>query len=102
MNDLKFKLSIMRCLENRKKIIQREEEESGVPGLFSRDTRWVELLAMKTVMEYERELGFIPRDVSAEKVGYNVEPVVPETGTLRFIEVKGRGKRGYHRNGNQK
>jgi len=30
--------------------------------------------------------------VSAEKVGYDIEPVIPGTGNLRFIEVKGRVK----------
>ena len=31
-----------------------------------------------------------PRDVSAEKCGYDIESQVPGTGKLRFIEVKGR------------
>ena len=30
--------------------------------------------------------------MSAEKVGYDIEPVIPGTGNLRFIEVKGRVK----------
>lgn len=63
---------------------------TGAPDLFARDTKRVELLAMQAVMNYEKELGFVPRDVSAEKVGYDIESVIPETGTLRFIEVKGR------------
>jgi hypothetical protein len=41
-------------------------------------------------MDTERRLGFIPRDVSAEKVGYDIESSIPDTGRLRFIEVKGR------------
>ena len=45
---------------------------------------------MKAVMEHEIGKGFIPRDVSADKVGYDIESVVPGTGDLRFIEVKGR------------
>ena len=35
-------------------------------------------------------MGFIPRDVSAAKLGYDVELSIPDTGRLRFIEVKGR------------
>jgi hypothetical protein len=35
-------------------------------------------------------LGFVPRDVSDQKCGYDVESQVPATGALRFIEVKGR------------
>jgi hypothetical protein len=38
----------------------------------------------------ELRLGFVPRDVSDEKCGYDVESLIPGTGKLRFIEVKGR------------
>ncbi|SHE99684.1 helicase-related protein [Desulforamulus putei] len=60
------------------------------PGQFARDTRTVEKLAMLAVMEREIALGFEPRDVSAEKCGYDIESRVPGSGKLRFIEVKGR------------
>jgi hypothetical protein len=39
-------------------------------------------------------MGYKPRDVSAEKCGYDIESRVPGTGKLRFIEVKGRHKDG--------
>ena len=35
-------------------------------------------------------LGREPRDVSAAKVGYDIESLDPKTGHLHFIEVKGR------------
>jgi len=54
------------------------------------DTRTSELLAMKAVIDYEIRLGNIPKDVSAEKCGYDVESKDTTTGRLRFIEVKGR------------
>ncbi len=38
----------------------------------------------------ERRLGFEPLDVSAENRGYDVESRIPNTGKLRFLEVKGR------------
>ncbi len=39
----------------------------------------------------EKELGRIPRDVSAERgIGYDIESKDPETGSLYFIEVKGK------------
>ena len=41
-------------------------------------------------METERSLGFEPVDRETEKLGYDIESVVPDTGRLRFIEVKGR------------
>jgi hypothetical protein len=59
--------------------------------------REVELAAMASVMDIETSLGFIPRDVSAAKCGYDVESLIPENmrgelAPLRFIEVKGRIK----------
>lgn len=45
---------------------------------------------MEAVMAAERALGYEPRDVSDQKCGYDIESVVPGTGQLRFIEVKGR------------
>ena len=66
---------------------------NGTPSrtLHAKETRRVELIAMKAVMAAERELGFVPRDVSADKCGYDIESSDP-TGEarLRFIEVKGR------------
>jgi len=58
--------------------------------------REIELAAMKAVMDIEKSLGFIPIDVSANKIGYDIESQIPEDkrdkggATLRFIEVKGR------------
>ena len=50
----------------------------------------VERLAMEAVMAAERALGHNPRDVSAERLGYDIESRENGTGRLRFIEVKGR------------
>ena len=57
--------------------------------------REVELAGMRAVMAIERELGFTPRDRSAENCGYDIESVVPDElhakgPALRMIEVKGR------------
>ena len=41
-------------------------------------------------MDTERRLGREPRDVSAENRGYDIESRDPESGSLIFIEVKGR------------
>jgi superfamily II DNA or RNA helicase len=57
---------------------------------FARDTKAVELRAMQVVMDAERALGFVPRDVGSQKLGWDVESSIPGTGKLRFIEVKGR------------
>ena len=50
----------------------------------------VERLAMDAVMSAERNLGHAPRDVSAEKKGWDIESRDQNAGHLRFIEVKGR------------
>jgi hypothetical protein len=54
------------------------------------DTMAVAAKARGIVMEIERNLGFLPRDREFEKLGYDIESGVPDTGRLRFIEVKGR------------
>ena len=46
--------------------------------------------ARAAVMAAERSMGFEPVDRELEKVGYDIESLVPGTGRLRFIEVKGR------------
>lgn len=72
-------------------------EETPKPNTFAEDpmdrsqTEW---LAMEAVMEAERALGHTPRDVSAEKKGWDVESRHGVTGHLRFIEVKGRHAEG--------
>jgi hypothetical protein len=57
---------------------------------FARDTERSEQIAMNAVMAAERALGFEPRDVSRDNVGYDIESGIPNSGKLRFIEVKGR------------
>ncbi len=58
--------------------------------MFARGTKRSELLAMAAVMQAERDLGYEPRDVSEQNLGYDIESSIPDTGRLRFIEVKGR------------
>jgi hypothetical protein len=70
------------------------------PGLFGKgDRKRIENAGMQAVIEIEKKLGYVPRDVSAEKCGYDVESFVPvpkrtqtNGNALRFIEVKGRQK----------
>jgi len=49
----------------------------------------IEQAAMRAVMQAERRLSCQPTDVSAQKVGYDIESLDPN-GAPRFIEVKGR------------
>ena len=70
----------------------------ATPDTFSQgDRQAIEYAGMNAVMEIERHLGYTPRDVSAERCGYDVESAVPKEwqgreGCLRLIEVKGRAK----------
>lgn len=61
-----------------------------MPPLMALARQKVELLAMEAVFSAERALGREPRDVSAAKLGYDIESHDPKTGHLHFIEVKGR------------
>ncbi len=66
---------------------------TGRPGRIPpvpADTRAAAARARAIVMETERRLGFEPTDREFDKLGYDIESRVPATGTLRFIEVKGR------------
>jgi len=54
------------------------------------DTTVSAAAARSAVMEIERRLGFEPVDRETEKLGYDIESRDPQTGKLRFIEVKGR------------
>jgi len=65
-------------------------ERHTEPTQFALERERVMQLAMTAVIEAERRLGFSPRDVSAQNLGYDVESEVSADGRLRFIEVKGR------------
>ena len=54
------------------------------------DTQASAARARAIVMALERRLGFEPTDREFEKLGYDIESRIPNTGKLRFIEVKGR------------
>jgi hypothetical protein len=69
------------------KDVMPEEAETG---LFGKDRKLIESLAMEAVMKVEQKLGYEPKDVSYQNLGYDIESSIPGTGKLRFIEVKGR------------
>ena len=54
------------------------------------DTQESAARARRIIMETERSLRFDPADREFERLGYDIESRVPDTGKLRFIEVKGR------------
>ena len=72
------------------KLFPPSRSEDGNETATAEARKQMELLAMQMVMDAERQLGNDPRDVSAQKYGYDVESKVQADGKLRFIEVKGR------------
>jgi hypothetical protein len=52
---------------------------AGDDAAAAENRKKIELLAMKMVMEAETRLGFEPRDVSADKCGYDIESRIPST-----------------------
>lgn len=64
----------------------------ATPQMFAIDTERSEQMAMEAVMTAERKLGYTPRDVSNQNLGYDIESAITGTGLLRFVEVKGRVK----------
>jgi len=66
-------------------------DEDDAEALFGRHRDLIEQAGMQAVMAEELRLGFVPRDVSKAKLGWDIESENPnEKGRLRFIEVKGR------------
>jgi len=71
----------------------RQMTNEPVPPQFAVDPaarRKIELAAMSAVIASESTLGHKPVDVSAKKLGYDIESYDPVSGHMRFIEVKGR------------
>lgn len=71
----------------------RRGEEAGVDAAARKH---IETVAMRAVMDAERALGHEVIDVSADKCGWDVTALLPETDgrppMTRHIEVKGRAK----------
>jgi len=58
-----------------------------------RDKVEVENIAMRIAMEHESSIGYIPKDVSADNCGYDIESTPTKASQkVRRIEVKGRVK----------
>lgn len=71
----------------------RQSSADAIPDQFTVDPaarRKIEMAAMAAVIAAETGLGNRPVDVSAKKLGYDIESYDPELGHMRFIEVKGR------------
>lgn len=68
----------------------RAGEEAGRPSEGERSL--IDQLAIDAVVAAERALGYIPTVMPHFYPGYDIESLDPQTGRLRFIEVKGKAK----------
>lgn len=64
--------------------------EEPEPALFGMTRAEVERIAVDAVLAAERALGRIPEEQPHGNPGFDVKSRDPDTGRLRFIEVKGR------------
>ncbi|NLI69741.1 MAG: DUF3883 domain-containing protein [Firmicutes bacterium] len=64
-----------------------EREAPDVRGM--RPDPETEMIAMRVVMEYERNLGRRVSDVHEDNLGYDITSLDPDSGELRLIEIKG-------------
>lgn len=65
--------------------------EMGASAMVSDDD--VEQIGMEVTMQYERQQGWKPEDVSKENLGFDVRSISPD-GHKRYIEVKARAEIG--------
>ncbi|WP_347242800.1 DUF3883 domain-containing protein [Thermogutta sp.] len=72
-------------------VLPHPEREQFAPVVRDEE---VERIAIEEAMRYERERGWVPEDVSAEDRGFDILSRHPESGSVRFIEVKGRAGEG--------
>jgi len=66
--------------------------QEGISASMKSDKE-VELVGMQVAMQYERDHGRVPFDVSAENLGYDVRSTGKDNG-IRYIEVKARAQMG--------
>ena len=71
-------------------LLRRMRGEAPQEPAKAIDTQAIAAQARAMVMEIERNLGFEPVDREFERLGYDLESLIPKTGELRFLEVKGR------------
>jgi len=72
-------------------VLPHPEREAFAPMVRDEE---VERVAMEEAMRYERARGWEPEDVSTEDRGFDILSRHPESGQVRFIEVKDRASVG--------
>ncbi len=72
-------LAVIRIVSEKNKMEESEE---------------IEKIGMEITMEYEKEHGRIPEDVSKENLGFDIRSRDEKTGEVRYIEVKARAGEG--------
>ena len=76
-----------------KGLLKKLNGENGISSdvLTFEEREKIEKAAMQAVISIEKSIGRMPTDVSKQRgIGYDIESKDPKTGSLYFIEVKGR------------
>lgn len=72
-------LTVIRVVPEKNEMVESEE---------------IEKMGMEIAMEYEKEHGRVPEDVSKENLGFDIRSRDERTGEIRYIEVKARAGEG--------
>jgi len=72
-------LTVIRVIPEKNEMVESEE---------------IEKVGMEIAMEYEKENGRVPQDVSKENLGFDVRSMGEKSGEVRYIEVKARAGEG--------
>lgn len=72
-------LTIIRVIPEKNEMVESEE---------------IEMIGMEIAMQYEKENGREPEDVSKENLGFDIRSKNEKTGEIRYIEVKARAGEG--------
>jgi len=75
------------------KVIPMSIDDPDLKNTMHRDDE-VERIAMEKAMEFEREQGRVPEDVSAQNFGFDIRSISDDGSDIRYIEVKGRAREG--------
>ncbi len=73
-----------------KGLLDRMQGRAPKAGNPQQDKMTIAAKGREIVMDIERKKGYDPTDREFDKLGYDIESRMPDTGQLRFIEVKAR------------
>ncbi|MCX8051336.1 MAG: helicase-related protein [Chlorobi bacterium] len=89
--DIRLRTSLLRIPPTILGVARVVPDEVPTPEM--RSDAEIEAVGMRVAMDYERQQGRTPLDVSKENLGYDIRSTAPD-GSVRYIEVKARATTG--------